>query len=191
MLLVVTSSTWVVLSGFRSSYHLIMPWWAMRPPPHRRIWFCTPPPTTQILWNFIGSNFHMIVFWSGFRSSIIWSSMPRCAWRPQHLHHPPPPPHQYPSPLWKRKLIREKKIEFDSFCSSGNDNHSNLITSMHGCIIIPHTKAAVVQIVPKKNYNRNLGIDCERTLSGIWKIKPDYETMTIFLQFSEDTIWFG
>ena len=48
-----------------------------------------------------------------------------------------------------------------------------------------------VPIVPPKNYNRHLGIDCERTLYGIWKIKPDYETMTIFLQFSEDPIWFG
>ena len=44
---------------------------------------------------------------------------------------------------------------------------------------------------PKKMYNRHLGIDCERTLYGIWKIKPDYETITIFLQFSEDPIWFG
>ena len=35
-----------------------------------------------------------------------------------------------------------------------------------------------------------MGIDCERTLYGIWKIKPDYETMTIFLQISEDPIWF-
>ena len=26
---------------------------------------------------------------------------------------------------------------------------------------------------PPKNYNRNLGIDCERTLYGIWKIKSD------------------
>ena len=44
---------------------------------------------------------------------------------------------------------------------------------------------------PKKNYNRHLGIDCKRTLYGIRKIKPDYETMTIFLQFSEDPtlIW--
>ena len=41
---------------------------------------------------------------------------------------------------------------------------------------------------PKKNYNRHLGIDCKRTLYGIRKIKPDYETMTIFLQFSEDPI---
>ena len=47
-----------------------------------------------------------------------------------------------------------------------------------------------LQIVPK-NYNRHLGIDWERTLYGICKIKPDYETMTIFLQFSEDPIWFG
>ena len=46
---------------------------------------------------------------------------------------------------------------------------------------------------PKTNYNRHLGIDCERTLYvyGIWKIKPDYETMTIFLQFSKDPIGFG
>ena len=44
---------------------------------------------------------------------------------------------------------------------------------------------------PPKNYNRHLGIDCKRTLYGISKIKPDYETMTIFLQFSEDPIWFG
>ena len=43
-------------------------------------------------------------------------------------------------------------------------------------------------IVPPKNYNRHLGIDCKRTLYGIRKIKPDYETMTIFLQFSEDPI---
>ena len=43
---------------------------------------------------------------------------------------------------------------------------------------------------PKKNYNRHLGIDCNRTLYGIRKIKPDYETMTTFLQFSEDPIWF-
>ena len=42
-----------------------------------------------------------------------------------------------------------------------------------------------------KNYNRHLGIDCKRTLYGIRKIKPDYETMTISLQFSEDPIWFG
>ena len=44
---------------------------------------------------------------------------------------------------------------------------------------------------PPKKYNQHLGIDCERTLYGIWKIKPDYETMTIFLQFSEDPIRFG
>ena len=43
----------------------------------------------------------------------------------------------------------------------------------------------------KKKPNRHLGIDCKRTLYGIWKIKPDFETMTIFLQFSEDPylIW--
>ena len=34
----------------------------------------------------------------------------------------------------------------------------------------------------QKNYNRHLGIDCKRTLYEIRKIKPDYETMTIFLQ---------
>ena len=31
-----------------------------------------------------------------------------------------------------------------------------------------------------------LGFDCERSLYEVWKIKLDYETMTIFLQFSED-----
>ena len=41
---------------------------------------------------------------------------------------------------------------------------------------------------PKKNYNRHLGIDCKRTLYGIRKNKPDYETVTISLQFSEDPI---
>ena len=43
----------------------------------------------------------------------------------------------------------------------------------------------------KKKYNRHLGIDCERILYGIWKMKQDYGTMVIFLQFSEDPIWFG
>ena len=37
----------------------------------------------------------------------------------------------------------------------------------------------------KKKSNRHLGIDCERTIYVIWKIKPDYETVTIFLQFSK------
>ena len=46
-------------------------------------------------------------------------------------------------------------------------------------------------IVPQKNYNRHLGIDCERNLYGIRQIKPDYKTVTIFLQFSEDPISFG
>ena len=43
----------------------------------------------------------------------------------------------------------------------------------------------------KKKSNRHLGIDCERTIYAIWKKEPDYETVTIFLQFSEDPIWFG
>ena len=40
---------------------------------------------------------------------------------------------------------------------------------------------------PPKNYNRHLGIDCEIPVYGIWKIKPDYETMTFFFYKSVKT----
>ena len=48
-----------------------------------------------------------------------------------------------------------------------------------------------VQIVPPKN---TIGIwvsIAKEPFMESEKIKPDYETMTIFLQFSEDPIWFG
>ena len=54
-------------------------------------------------------------------------------------------------------------------------------------IYIVNWEQVLVQIVLQK---LTIGIWVS-TLYGIWKIKPDYETMNVFLQFSEDPIWFG
>ena len=64
-------------------------------------------------------------------------------------------------------------------------------SQVYRMIVRPALVFGLLQIVPQKNYNRHWGIDYEITLYGIWKIKPDYETLTLFLQFSEDPIWFG
>ena len=42
----------------------------------------------------------------------------------------------------------------------------------------------------KIKYSRHLGTDCERTLYGIWKIKPNYKTMTCStIQRGPHLIW--
>ena len=41
---------------------------------------------------------------------------------------------------------------------------------------------------PKKNYNRHLVSIAKEPFMESENIKPDYETMTIFLQFNEDPI---
>ena len=82
----------------------------------------------------------------------------------------------------KKRMLEHLKTIFYEIKRSQNSRAKNY----HEKLNIEH-----IQIVSPKIYYQHLGIDCERTLRGIWKIKPDYETITIFLQFSEDPIWFG
>ena len=55
----------------------------------------------------------------------------------------------------------------------------------------PPKKKKKKKLIQINKYNRHLGIDCERTLYGIWTIKPDYETITILftIQWRPHRIW--